>query len=392
MLEPCEGKPSCTVLRGEGGSNTADLLDSLVESKQKFIGQVMTSKSPARSIEDVDATALSYAEVKMLATGDVRIKEKMDLDIQVTKLKMLKSNHLAQKYEMEDRVHRYYPDKLKETQLYIDCLTADLPLLQAHPVKDEAFSMTVMGTVYTERKEAGQAIAAACRLMDDPEKDMDLGEFRGFPMQLNFNGAKFTVTMKQHLTYTAELSSDLTGNIARINNALEKIPQSLENHKQNLIRFQKELESAKEESARPFPQEEELAKKSARLSELNIQLDQEEKSGGNESEKENQKDGEKGEAETIELQTIESEKTAQTNFIPVSMAADKNERNSIKPTEPNTPKVPLIPPNSSQPKPAQAAGRTPEQTGAKPSILTQLKQFAPPPPVAAGKRHERSGR
>ena len=106
----------------------------------------------------------------MLATGDVRIKEKMDLDIQVTKLKMLKSNHLAQKYEMEDRVHRYYPDKLKETQLYIDCLNDDIPLLQSHPVKDDAFSMAIMGTVYTERKEAGQAIVAACHLLDDPEK------------------------------------------------------------------------------------------------------------------------------------------------------------------------------------------------------------------------------
>lgn len=136
--------------------------------------------------------------------------------------------------------------------------------------------MAIMGTVYTERKEAGQAIVAACRLLDGPEKSIDLGEYRGFPMQLNFNGAKFTVTMKQHLTYTAELSNDITGNIIRINNALEKMPQSLENHKQNLIRFQKELESAKEEAARPFPQEE-LMKKSTRLAELNIQLDQEEK-------------------------------------------------------------------------------------------------------------------
>ncbi len=258
----------------------------LVESKQKFIGQIMTSKSPARSIEDVDATALSYAEVKMLATGDPRIKQKMDLDIQVTKLKMLKANHSAQQYEMQDKVRGYYPNKIKETKLLIDCLKADLPLLEAHPVKEDAFSMEVMGTVYTDRKEAGQAIVAACRLMDEPDKDMELGTYRGFSMKLCFDGSAFKVTMKQHLTHTADLSSDIVGNISRINNALEKIPQSLTNHEQNLKRLHTELESAKEEAGRPFPQEEELAEKSALLAELNTVLDNEEKGRG--AEKENQ--------------------------------------------------------------------------------------------------------
>lgn len=249
----------------------------LVESKQKFIGQVMTSKSPARSIEDVDATALTYAEVKMLATGDTRIKEKMDLDIQVTKLKMLKSNHLAQQYEMQDKVRGYFPNKIKETRLYIDCLTADLPMLETHPVKEDNFSMAIMGTVYTERKEAGKAIIAACRLMDDPGKEVELGEYRGFPMKLSFDGAKFQVTMKQNLSYTAELSDDVVGNVTRINNALEKIPESLQRHKENLDRLHKELESAKEEADRPFAQEQELAEKTARLAELNTALDQTEK-------------------------------------------------------------------------------------------------------------------
>lgn len=249
----------------------------LVESKQKFIGQVMTSKSPARSIEDVDATALTYAEVKMLETGDTRIKEKMDLDIQVTKLKMLKSNHLAQQYEMQDKVRGYFPNKIKETRLYIDCLTADLPMLETHPVKEDNFSMTIMGTVYTERKEAGKAIIASCRLMDDPGKEVELGEYRGFPMKLSFDGAKFKVTMKQNLSYTAELSDDVVGNVTRINNALEKIPESLQRHKENLDRLHKELESAKEEAERPFAQEQELAEKTARLAELNTALDQTEK-------------------------------------------------------------------------------------------------------------------
>ncbi len=252
----------------------------LVESKQRFIGQIMTSKSPARSIEDVDAAALSYAEVKMLATGDSRIREKMDLDIQVSRLKMLKSDHQAQQYEMQDKVRGYFPNKIKEAQLYIDCLSADLPILEAHPVREGAFSMTVMGTAYTERKEAGRAIVAACRLMDDPGKETALGEYRGFPMKLCFDGTKFKATMKQNLTYTAELSDDVVGNIIRINNALEKIPQSLEKHKENLERLRRELESAREEAGRPFPQETELAEKSARLAELNAVLDHEEKGQG----------------------------------------------------------------------------------------------------------------
>ena len=270
----------------------------LVESKQKFIGQVMTSKSPARSIEDVDATALSYAEVKMLATGDTRIKEKMDLDIQVTKLKMLKANHQAQQYEMQDRVRGYYPNKIKETLAYIDCLEADVPVLQANPAKEDAFAMTVMGTAYTERKEAGKAIVAACRLMDDPGKEIELGRYRGFPMKLMFDGAKFKVTMKQHLTYTAELSDDVVGNIARINNVLERIPQSLEDHRENMERLHRELESAKEEAERPFAQEAELQEKSARLAELNAILDNEEKGGGDDTEEKKEQDaGDGGRAE-----------------------------------------------------------------------------------------------
>lgn len=249
----------------------------LVENKQKFIGQIMTSKSPARSIEDVDATALSYAEVKMIATGDPRIKEKMDLDIQVSKLKMLKANHMAQKYEMEDKVVGYYPQKMAETRLFIEALSADLPILQSHPAKDDAFSMTIQGKVYTGRKEAGEALVAACQSIKDPEKPIELGEYRGFPMKLRFENGTFKVTMKQHLTYTAELSTDVVGNITRINNALEKIPENLERNRHRLETLQMELASAKEEAARPFPQEEELEQKSARLSQLNKELDNEEK-------------------------------------------------------------------------------------------------------------------
>ena len=222
----------------------------LVENKQKFIGQIMTSKSPARSAEDVDATALSYAEVKALATGDDRIREKMDLDVQVAKLKMLKANHTAMQYEMQDKALKYYPQKIAETKLFIEALGKDLPIVQAHPVKEDAFSMTVMGQVLTERKAAGEAIIKACMLMDNPEKPSDLGEYRGFPMQLHFDGSKFRVTMKQHLTYTAELSDDAVGNVLRINNALEGMDEKIKQHEARLVQLEGELKNAQEEAER----------------------------------------------------------------------------------------------------------------------------------------------
>lgn len=262
----------------------------LVENKQKFIGQIMTSKSPARSADDVDATALSYAEVKALATGDDRIREKMELDVQVAKLKLLKSNHTAQQYEMEDKAVKYYPQKIAETNLYIECLTADLPIVEANPVKEDSFSMTVLGQVYTERKEAGEAIIAACKTMTDPDQTIDLGEYRGFPMKLYLKGETFMVSMKQSLTYTAELSNDPSGNVTRINNALEKIPENLQNNKARLATLQTELESAREEAARPFPKEDELREKNARLTQLNIELDDSAKGGEEEPARE---DGEK---------------------------------------------------------------------------------------------------
>lgn len=245
----------------------------LVENKQKFIGQIMTSKSPARSIEDVDATALSYAEVKMLATGDPRIKEKMDLDIQVAKLKMLKANHQAQQYETQDSIVKYYPQQIAQTQLMIDVLSGNLPVLEAHPIKEDSFSMTIQDKVYTERKAAGEAIVAACKSMTDPEKPIELGEYRGFAMRLALRACSFQVSLKHRMTYTAELSEDIVGNITRINNALERIPKNLEANKQRLATLHTQLETLKEEAGRPFPLEEELAVKAARLSQLNTELD-----------------------------------------------------------------------------------------------------------------------
>ena len=246
---------------------------SLVESKQKFIGQIMTGKSPARSAEDVDATALSYAEIKALATGDDRIREKMDLDVQVAKLKVLKANHTALQYEMQDKVIKFYPQKIAETKLYIDGMRADLPLLQAHPVKDDAFSMTIQGKAYTERKAAGQAIINLCALMTDPEKPMELGEYRGFTMTAHFDGSKFRVHLKHTITYTAELSDEAVGNVVRINNALERIPNDLDAMEKRLTQLEEELKTAKVEAERPFPKEDELREKSERLTQLNMELE-----------------------------------------------------------------------------------------------------------------------
>ena len=245
----------------------------LVENKQKFIGQIMTGESPARSIEDVDATALSYAEVKALDTEDDRIREKMELDVQVAKLKMLKANHTSMQYEMQDKALKYYPQKIAETKLFIEALGKDLPSAQAHSVKDDTFSMTVMGQTFTERKVAGEAIINVGLLMSGLEKPLDLGEYRGFPMQLHCNGSKFKVTMKLHLTYTAELTDDPVGNITRINNALEDMAEKITQHENRLVTLQKELVNVQEESERPFPKEDELAEKSASLIQLNRELE-----------------------------------------------------------------------------------------------------------------------
>ena len=164
MLEPCEGKLSCTVLRGESGSNTADLLDQLIENKQKFISQIMTSKAPVRSCEDVDEAALSYAEVKALATGNPAVKEKMALDVDVAKLKLLKANHMNNQYRLEDDIVRNFPQQIAKLTEIIDSYKADIAHYSEHKSTDpEQFTMEIGGKVFTEKKEAGAALLAVCK-------------------------------------------------------------------------------------------------------------------------------------------------------------------------------------------------------------------------------------
>lgn len=248
-------------------------LYQLVESKQKFIGQIMTSKSPVRSAEDVDETALSYAEIKALAAGNPHIKEKMDLDIAVSRLKLLKANHLSQKYELEDQILKVLPQKIHGAQERIRGLEADRTHLAENtkPGADGFSPMVVDGTAHTEKKNAGYAILAACQAMKSPDA-VPLGQYRGFEMELYFESfsREYRITLKHELHYTVSLGTDVFGNIQRIDNALDGLPAKISDSRQALENAQAQLESAKVEVEKPFPQEEDLREKSARLDELNI--------------------------------------------------------------------------------------------------------------------------
>lgn len=264
--------------------NTFDAYNwSILENKQKFIGQLMSGKNPSRSCEDVDEAALSYAEVKALASGDPRIIEMTDLDSQVTKLKLLKANHEGQRYMLEDQLIQFFPKAINGTKEQIQGLAGDLAVLQAHPQPDkEHFSITVAGQTFTERKAAGQAIIDACTKMTDVSQRVELGEYRGFPMTLWADTAtqKFQVTMKQNLSHTIELGSDPVGNIARLDNALAAIAENLEQNKGKLENLTAQMEEAKLEVKRPFPQEQELVEKTSRLNVLRIALNMDGKSTG----------------------------------------------------------------------------------------------------------------
>lgn len=256
--------------------NTFDsYLYQLVESKQKFIGQIMTSKSPVRSAEDIDETALSYAEIKALCTGNPHIKEKMDLDVAVQRLNLLKSNHLSQKYEMEDQINKYFPREIAEYEQSITGYQTDMDHLAAntHPNADGFSPMEIEGAVYTEKKAAGSAILAACKAMTSPDP-VPLGQYRGFTMSLSFSSLsrEFRISLKNQLHYDVSLGVDLFGNIQRIDNALDGMGNLLRDCELRLENVKVQLANAKVEVEKPFPQEEELREKTARLNELNVML------------------------------------------------------------------------------------------------------------------------
>ena len=218
MLEPCEGKLSRTVLRGEIGSNTADLLDQILENKQKFISQIMTSKSPVRACEDVDDAALTYAEIKALATGNPYIKEKMDLDIQVSKLKLMKANHTSQIYRLETDIARNYPMQITSMKERIAGLNADWEVAKSLLQKEkDDFSITVSGKVYTDRKEAGTALIVACSGLKTVQVSGTVGEFHGFSLSAAYDSFNqcYNLTIKGKCSYTVEVGKDALGNIMR---------------------------------------------------------------------------------------------------------------------------------------------------------------------------------
>ncbi len=255
-------------------------LYQVIENKQKIISQIMTSKNPVRAVEDVDATALSYAEIKALAAGNPFIKEKMDLDIQVSKLQLLKQSYLSQKYEMEDKVMTYFPQQIKQQEKWIAEYKEDLAHVKEYTPKDrETFPpMQIQGTVYVDKKEAGQALIAACKAMKSPEPVV-LGAYRGFGMELSYNtfSKEFVVELKGKRSYPVALGTDIYGNITRIDNEIEKIPDRLLHCQERLETLKEQLETAKLEMQKSFAQEEELQQKTARLGELNAMLDMDKK-------------------------------------------------------------------------------------------------------------------
>ena len=252
----------------------------ILENKQKFISQIMTSKSPVRACDDVDDTALTYAEIKALATGNPYIKEKMDLDIQVSKLKLMRANHTSQIYSLESDIARRYPAEITAAKERIAGLKTDLAVAKPLLEQDkEKFSITVEDRVYTDRKEAGSAILAACAAMKIAKTEGHIADLGGFAISSRFDAfaQTFKLTIKRQSSYTIELGSDPAGNIQRILNALASIEKTLPQVERRLETLQQQLAEAKEEVQRPFPQEAELNEKSARLAELNALLDMDEK-------------------------------------------------------------------------------------------------------------------
>lgn len=277
----------------------------LIENKQKFIGQIMTSKSPVRSCEDIDEAALTYAEVKALATGNPYIKEKMDLDIQVSKLKLLKANHTSQKYRLEDNIVKHYPAQIATMKERLAGYRADIQTYQQNKFPDkDTFSMKIGNRVYTEKKEAGAALIDMCRSAKQPNMAVTIGEYQGFKMSVSFDSffSKFTVNLKGSISHEVEIGADPLGNLQRLSNALEGMDKRMEEVAQKLENVEHQLETAKVEVTKPFPQEAELAEKLERLTELNALLNMDEKGGdGIDMDDEPENDGEQEEMDTEEM-------------------------------------------------------------------------------------------
>ena len=263
-----------------------------LENKQRFISQIMTSKSPVRSCEDVDEQALSYAEIKALCAGNPLIKEKMDLDVQVAKLKVLKADHQSQKFRLQDKLLTKFPADIQETNAHIAGLKADAQLAAAHPQVQEGFcGMTIKGVTYDEKKTAGERLVLACSELPNAEEKV-IGSYRGFELSLRFDTfrSEYQAILKGERRYPVALGTDPLGNIIRLDNSLNNFPERINSAENELATLHQQQAAAQIEVEKPFPQEEELAKKSARLAELNAQLDVDEKNHEPEQEEEPDED------------------------------------------------------------------------------------------------------
>ena len=263
-----------------------------LENKQRFISQIMTSKSPVRSCEDVDEQALSYAEIKALCAGNPLIKEKMDLDVQVAKLKVLKADHQSQKFRLEDKLLTKFPADIQETNAHIAGLKADAQLAAAHPQgKEEFCGMTIKGVTYDEKKTAGERLVLACSELPNAEEKV-IGSYRGFELSLRFDAfrTEYQALLKGQRKYTVPLGNNPLGNIIRLDNSLNSFPERITAAENELTTLHQQQAAAQIEVEKPFPQEEELAEKSARLAELNAQLDVDEKSHEPEQDEEEKAD------------------------------------------------------------------------------------------------------
>ena len=263
-----------------------------LENKQRFISQIMTSKSPVRSCEDVDEQALSYAEIKALCAGNPLIKEKMDLDVQVAKLKVLKADHQSQKFRLQDKLLTKFPADIQEATAHIAGLKADAQLAAAHPQgKEEFCGMVIKGVTYDEKKTAGERLVLACSELPNAEEKV-IGSYRGFELSLRFDTfrSEYLALLKGQRKYTVPLGTDPLGNIIRLDNSLNNFPERITAAENELATLHQQQAAAQIEVEKPFPQEEELAEKSARLAELNAQLDVDEKSHDPEQDEEEQED------------------------------------------------------------------------------------------------------
>ena len=263
-----------------------------LENKQRFISQIMTSKSPVRSCDDVDEQALSYAEIKALCAGNPLIKEKMDLDVQVAKLKVLKADHQSQKFRLQDKLLTKFPADIRETNAYIAGVKADAQLAAAHPQVQEGFcGMTIRGVTYDEKKTAGERLVLACSELPNAEEKV-IGSYRGFELSLRFDTfrSEYQAILKGQRRYPVALGTDPLGNIIRLDNSLNNFPERINSAENELATLHQQQAAAQIEVEKPFPQEEELAEKSARLAELNAQLDVDEKSHDPEQEEQPDED------------------------------------------------------------------------------------------------------